>query len=56
MRSNLLSNDLHYAGAVMFNGIVNNTILYEEDKSYVFSGDNNTRLFLKPFSKGKIMW
>jgi len=56
MRMSLLQkNDLYYSGAVMLNGIVENVCL-EEDRSHMFAGDKMTRLFIKPFCKGKIMW
>lgn len=56
MRMSLLQkNDMYYSGAVMLNGIVDNFSL-EEDRSHVFAGDKQTRLFLKPFCKGKIFW
>ncbi|KAL4487590.1 hypothetical protein ABPG72_017379 [Tetrahymena utriculariae] len=58
IRTTLLGKeDLVYLETIMINGIIQNTDgYYKENRSYIYEGDKQIRLFLKPYQKGKLMW
>ncbi|KAL4437620.1 hypothetical protein ABPG74_017858 [Tetrahymena malaccensis] len=58
IRTTLLGKeDLVYLDTIMINGIIENKDeYYKENRSYIYEGDKQIRLFFKPYQKGQLMW